>query len=70
MRIFVAIRDMLLGAFAGVARMVGQSMSSNEDEPRPRVVPMPGPAHGPVPAIELRLADQRKAGSASGNRAA
>jgi hypothetical protein len=32
---------------------------SVDEEPAPRVVPPPGPAHGPVPSIELRLREGR-----------
>jgi len=52
---------------AVVARTVGRALAwtvaSVEETPEiSNVIPMPGPAHGPVPAIELRLEEQgRKA---------
>jgi hypothetical protein len=48
----------LTRAFARVDRAVRWSLSTVEEEPRPAVVPMPGPAHGPVPSITLRLEEQ------------
>jgi len=38
-----------------VARVIAWSVSSVDDPLPPNVVPMPGPAHGPIPAIDLRL---------------
>jgi hypothetical protein len=42
------------------ARMVRWSLSPVEDGPRDNVIPMPGPAHGPIPAIHLRLEDEQR----------
>jgi hypothetical protein len=40
---------------------VSWTLASVDDDARePHVIPMPGPAHGPVPAIDLRLEDQRR----------
>jgi hypothetical protein len=50
-------------AFAALGRVVRWSLASVEDELPSNVIPMPGPAHGPVPAIELRLEDQRRRAS-------
>ncbi|HYK96774.1 MAG TPA: hypothetical protein VEU77_00130 [Candidatus Acidoferrales bacterium] len=47
-----------------IARAVAWSVASVEDEPHvSNVIPMPGPAHGPVPAIELRLEEQHRKAS-------
>jgi hypothetical protein len=58
-----ALRDL----FAKVMTWAHWSLSSVDSQPEPYVVPAPGPAHGPVPAITLKLRDQREA---SGKRAA
>jgi len=52
-----ALRDLV----AHVMGMARWSLSSVDVDKEPHVVPMPGPAHGPVPAIQLRLKDQREA---------
>jgi hypothetical protein len=40
------------------------TVSSVEDEHHAtNVIPMPGPAHGPVPAIELRMEEQHRKAS-------
>ena len=44
-------------------RFARWSLSSVEDEPGPHVVPLPGPAHGPVPAIEFRVETPRRKAS-------
>ena len=47
-----------------IARALAWTVSSVEDEPRrSNVIPMPGPAHGPVPAIELRMEEQHRKAS-------
>jgi hypothetical protein len=47
-----------------IARAVAWSVASVEDEQHvSNVIPMPGPAHGPVPAIELRLEEQHRKAS-------
>lgn len=47
-----------------IARALAWTVASVEDEPRAsNVIPMPGPAHGPVPAIELRMEEQRRKAS-------
>jgi hypothetical protein len=38
-----------------LARVIGWSFSPVDDPLPPTVLPMPGPAHGPIPAIDLRL---------------
>ncbi len=54
-------------AFRSVARALGSfghavrwSLATVEDEPQARPVPMPGPAHGPVPAIDLLRETRRR----------
>lgn len=42
-------------------RWLRWSLSSVEDGSPPNVIPMPGPAHGPIPMIELRREERRKA---------
>jgi hypothetical protein len=44
-----------------VARVVGWCFSTVEDETPRNVIALPGPAHGPVPAIDLRMEQRRKA---------
>ena len=45
-------------------RLLAWSVATVEDErPLTNVIPMPGPAHGPVPAIELRMEEQRRKAS-------
>jgi len=47
-----------------LARAVAWTFASVEDEHHAsNVIPMPGPAHGPVPAIELRLEEQHRRAS-------
>ena len=47
-----------------LVRMVTWTVASVEDDEEvTNVVPMPGPAHGPVPAIELRLEQQHRKAS-------
>ena len=55
----------ILGVIARtVARALTWTVASVDDEPRvSNVIPMPGPAHGPVPAIELRMEEQRRKAS-------
>jgi len=43
------------------ARAIGWSFSPVDETHVTNVIPMPGPAHGPVPAIELRREERRKA---------
>jgi hypothetical protein len=50
-------------ACAAFGRLVRWSLATVEDELPSNVIPMPGPAHGPVPAIELRLEEQRRRAS-------
>jgi hypothetical protein len=47
-------------ACAGVARALRWPLASVDDEPQLRPVPMPGPAHGPVTAIDVRLGKDRR----------
>ena len=42
-------------------RFVRWALGPVDDEHVTNVIPMPGPAHGPVPAIEMRLEQRRKA---------
>ena len=55
------LRGFLTAIWDSCARAVGWSFSAIEEERVNNVIPMPGPAHGPVPAIELRLEERRKA---------
>ena len=41
------------------ARVVRWSLATVEDEPELRVAPLPGPAHGPVHVIDVRLGRDR-----------
>jgi hypothetical protein len=50
-------------ACATFGRVVRWSLATVEDDLPSNVIPLPGPAHGPVPAIELRLEDQRRKAS-------
>ncbi len=43
-----------------IARLVGWAFAPVEDAPAPNVIPMPGPAHGPIPAIELRVDEMQR----------
>jgi hypothetical protein len=47
-------------ACAGVARAVRWSLASVDDRPPMRLAPPPGPAHGPVTAIDVRLGKDRR----------
>ena len=47
-------------AIGGLVRAVRWSLGTVEDEPAPRSVPTPGPAHGPVHAIDVRLGKGRR----------
>jgi len=57
------LRGVIVRVCAGCLRAMRWTIETVEDELPPNVVPMPGPAHGPVPAIELRLEDQRRRAS-------
>ena len=46
----------VLGSFV---RALHWSLSTVEDAPETRVAPMPGPAHGPVSAIDVRRGRRR-----------
>jgi hypothetical protein len=56
-----ALRGFFSAVWGPFARVVGWSFSTIEEEHLTNVIPMPGPAHGPVPAIELRREERRKA---------
>ena len=45
---------------AAIADAVRWSLAAVEDDAPGNVIPMPGPAHGPVPAITLRVEEQRR----------
>jgi hypothetical protein len=56
--------DEILGAigglFRGIARAISWTLATVEEEPRPRLMRLPGPAHGPVSAIDVRLGRDRR----------
>jgi hypothetical protein len=57
----INVGDLISRAVHDCARLVSWTLASVDDDARePHVIPMPGPAHGPVPAIDLRLEDQRR----------
>ena len=56
-----AIRRFFSAICGSCARALRWSFATIEEERPANVIPMPGPAHGPVPAIELRREDRRKA---------
>ena len=56
-----ALRGFFRVIWGSCARVVGWSFATIEEEHLTNVIPMPGPAHGPVPAIELRREERRKA---------
>ena len=43
-----------------VTGAVRWSLATVEDETPHNVIPMPGPAHGPVPAIRLRMEEEQR----------
>jgi len=47
-------------AARGLARAIRWSLATVEDAPAPRFVPHPGPAHGPVYSIDVRLGRDRR----------
>jgi hypothetical protein len=47
----------------GWVRLARWAFGPVDDEHETNVVPMPGPAHGPVSAIDLRLGHQRRKAS-------
>jgi hypothetical protein len=57
------LRRMILSVCRGGLRAARWTLSDVDDPPRSNVVPLPGPAHGPVPAIEVRLGAQRRRAS-------
>lgn len=57
------IRQVFARSVATTIRFIRWSLSSVEDESDARVTPLPGPAHGPVPAIEFRIEPQRRKAS-------
>lgn len=57
------VKHFIARSIGATMRFVRWSVSSAEDEPDPQVVPLPGPAHGPVPAIEFRVETQRRRAS-------
>jgi hypothetical protein len=54
------IRRLSQHAWDSLLRLAHWSMSSVEDKPPVNVIPLPGAAHGPVPAIELRMEKHRR----------
>lgn len=48
---------------AATLRFIRWSFENVEDEPDRHVMPLPGPAHGPIPAIELRVEGPRRRAS-------
>lgn len=57
--VVAALRGALARALALVTRAAAWSVATVEDETPHNVIPMPGPAHGPVPAIKLRVQEQQ-----------
>ena len=60
--------DDIRWVFGVIARKLGRLVawtvaSVEDDEHVTNVIPMPGPAHGPVPAIELRMEEQHRKAS-------
>jgi len=45
----------------GCVRFARWALGPVDEEHVAKVIPMPGPAHGPVPAIDVRLDQRRKA---------
>ena len=45
----------------GCVQFARWALGPVDEEHVTNVIPMPGPAHGPVPAIELRMEQRRKA---------
>lgn len=45
---------------ATIADAVRWSLATVDDDTPRNVIPMPGPAHGPVPSIRLRVEEQRR----------
>lgn len=58
-----AIRSLLAHSLGATLRFLRWSLSAVEEDPERHVFPLPGPAHGPVPAIELRVERQRRRAS-------
>ena len=53
-----------LGAIgSALGRVVRWTFATVEDDPVRNVIPMPGPAHGPIPAIDVRLETRRRKAS-------
>jgi hypothetical protein len=61
--LFNTLTLLVARAYIAIDRAVRWSLASVEEDRRPRVVHVPGPAHGPVPAIRLRLEEQRRKAS-------
>lgn len=60
-RVVRALREALARGISFVARAAAWSVSTIEEDETPHnVIPMPGPAHGPVPAIKLRTQEQQR----------
>lgn len=60
-----ALRALVGAAREAVTRAVSWSLATVEDDTRRNVIPMPGPAYGPVPAIRLRVEEQQRRRKAS-----
>jgi hypothetical protein len=52
----MSVGDLLAHALG----VVGWTVKTVEDDDEPRAIPAPGPAHGPVPAIDMRLKEQHR----------
>jgi hypothetical protein len=64
MRKFIdTLARVIAHAYVAIDRAVRWSLAPVEDEHRPQVPHVPGPAHGPVPAIRLRLDEERRRAS-------
>jgi hypothetical protein len=60
----INVADLISRAVHDCVRLVHWSVASVEDDgPERHVIPMPGPAHGPVPAIDLSPEHQRRKAS-------
>ncbi len=57
------MRPLVSRVLGATMRFMRWSLATVEDHDQARVIPLPGPAHGPVPAIEVRLEAQRRKAS-------
>ena len=59
-RVMSVVASSIARIVSSFARAVRWSLSTVDDEPEFRIAPLPGPAHGPIHAIDVRVGKDRR----------